>query len=396
MNQSYLLWHRLIVFLYFRQAILIHGEQLPKGGSTLFVAHHRNGAVDGFVLHRFFPAAIFLISVQLRKSLLGRLFFTGIEVARVKDGSDQGRNAQAMIQCRDVLAKGGQLLIFPEGTSSLGHRHLPFKSGAAALWMEAIDAGIPVSLVPIALHYDCAWGFQRRVEVVVGQPVAPPSADLNQRDRLRLFKRAMTAGLESVGVEADSQEEWKVLQTWARLAMWRSDRSFARSLKRLSLLPLEKKTSLRQEFDALCLNCSPLLDQQVWRMPTQGTAKEFLILGLLAPVTWIAALLNAPPLLAAGLVARLKADDMNVVALWRVMVGLPAFVLWLGLSLFVWGHWVGVNGCALYLAFTFGGRTAWSTVRESAYALYNGFRFPSRQKEWAHFRQSLWRVLDDN
>ena len=34
---------------------------------------------------------------------------------------------------RELLAAGGEVMIFPEGTSSLGPHHLPFKSGAASI-----------------------------------------------------------------------------------------------------------------------------------------------------------------------------------------------------------------------------------------------------------------------
>ena len=60
-------------------------ENLPAGGPALLLGLHRNGAVDGFVYHVPVPQAVFMISVQLLRSLLGRIFFCGIGVAREKD-----------------------------------------------------------------------------------------------------------------------------------------------------------------------------------------------------------------------------------------------------------------------------------------------------------------------
>src|SRR5574341_1221764 len=53
-----------------------------------------------------------------------------------------------------------------------GPRHLPFKSGAAQLLLEYLDAPAPpLSVVPVGIHYEWPWAFRSRVEVVVGEPI---------------------------------------------------------------------------------------------------------------------------------------------------------------------------------------------------------------------------------
>src|SRR5262245_49559470 len=134
----YLGFRRFCNAVYFARVEVLHPERLPQSGAALYVGTHRNGAVDGFIYHAICPRSVFMISAQLRRSLIGRLFFDGIEVVRAKDRakSDDQTNAPAMQQCLELLRSGGELFIFPEGTSSLGPRHLPFQSGAARLLNE--------------------------------------------------------------------------------------------------------------------------------------------------------------------------------------------------------------------------------------------------------------------
>src|SRR3954470_18685749 len=128
------MWHRIFPRFcgrfYFGRITIRGAERLPGAGPVLWLGLHRNGAVDGFA----YAAAlrrplVYLISTQLRKSLLGRIFFGGIGVARHADEGDRAANRAALGRCLERLQAGGELFVFPEGTSSLGPRHLPFKAG---------------------------------------------------------------------------------------------------------------------------------------------------------------------------------------------------------------------------------------------------------------------------
>jgi 1-acyl-sn-glycerol-3-phosphate acyltransferase len=77
-----------------------------------------------------------------------------------------------------VLRRGKPLLVFPEGTRSEDGIMKPFKNGG---FYAAVRAGVPV--VPVAVEgthrlmkkgaIDTGDGRMRRVEVVVGAPIAP-------------------------------------------------------------------------------------------------------------------------------------------------------------------------------------------------------------------------------
>jgi 1-acyl-sn-glycerol-3-phosphate acyltransferase len=179
------LWYQCVSWLCTR-VYFSRVEVLPAAprlnGATLLVALHRNGAVDGWVYKSIFPNATFLIAAQLREKLLARLFFNGITVIRDKDteqeAADRAANAASMRLCHELLARGGVLAIFPEGTSSLGPRHLPFKSGAARLAADAFQRQVPLTVVPLGISYDAPSTFRSNVQVIVGQPLVPSSDSL--------------------------------------------------------------------------------------------------------------------------------------------------------------------------------------------------------------------------
>src|SRR3954467_11455936 len=103
-----------------------------------------------------------MISTQLRKNFIARIFFNGIAVARSGDEGDRVANRAALSECIALLQRGGELFVFPEGTSSLGPRPLPLRAGAAQLVLDWVDSGnAPASLrvIPVGVHYECAWAF---------------------------------------------------------------------------------------------------------------------------------------------------------------------------------------------------------------------------------------------
>jgi len=128
-----------------------------------------------------------MVSAQLHRLPLGSILFAGIAVARAKD-RDRGieaDNGEAVQQCIAVLKTGGQLVVMPEGTSSLGPGHLPFHRGAARIVKAALDAGVAPVIVPLAVHYEDPTAWQSRVEVLVGDAVRPePDAAVGAIHRL--------------------------------------------------------------------------------------------------------------------------------------------------------------------------------------------------------------------
>jgi len=96
---------------------------------------------------------------------------------------------------------------------------------------------------------------------------------------------------------------------------------------------------------------------------------------VLGPLVLAGAAINFPPLLAGGLAARKRADDRNVIALWRILIGLPGFVIWfviVSLPLVLFGGWLW---WAAYAMLTLAALKSLYRVKKLAVAVWNG---------WAH------------
>lgn len=335
--------HRLCVRMYYERITLLHGERIPTDGPVLFVGLHRNGAVDGFIYHSLIPRAVFMVSVQLLRSLFMRLFFCGIAVARKKDREESGRNEQAMRECVDLLEGGGALVMFPEGTSKLGPRHLPFKGGAAKIALEALNKGVPLKIVPLGIHYEKAWAFRSKVEVVAGAHVSTELSDeLSEMGRLKEIKRRMDRALEALGANFDSTQEQKTAECLAYAATLGTDRSYFSALKTMEAGVPEYLQVSWDDLNAGYADRKLLRHQGVPLFPGKSRFLYAASLPIFGALVVAGVILNVPPLLCAWLAAKKLADDLNVIALWRLLIGLPLMVLWMLLMvslLVIYGAW---------------------------------------------------------
>ena len=395
--------HRFVVRLFFDRVTVLGAENLPAGGPALLLGLHRSGAVDGFVYHVPAPQAVFMISVQLLRSMLGRIFFSGIGVARDKD-RDGGKspdaravNARGMEQCLELLRRGGTLCVLPEGTSSLGPRHLPFKSGAAHVAFDYLAApGRPLAIVPMGIHYEAPTEFRSRVEVVIGKPISTEMPDGWSRvDKLRELKRRFEIALEEVGVNVGSDEYQDTIQRLACIATLGTKRSYFRTLKQLEK---EIPAPLEESWNALAAEFQPpglLFHQGVPLCPIFPLVFMFAVLALIGPITLAGWLLNAPPLLAGAWAGRKFADGPNVITLWRMLVGVPVFVVWaaiISITFALLGHpaWI-----AVYAVITIAALKLTRLTRKVFIEINNGLRHRDLRERALGFHKQLLSTLPD-
>jgi 1-acyl-sn-glycerol-3-phosphate acyltransferase len=364
---------------------------------VLYLGLHRNGAVDGFVYDSVLRDPTFLISTQLRRNLFARLFFNGIVLARRQDEGDPSANQDSLRDCLNLLRAGGELFIFPEGTSSLGPRHLPFKSGAAHLLLDYLESTRrPICVVPLGIHYGCPWGFQSKVEVVVGQPIETSLSPGETRlQRLRTIKHRISAALQEVGVNVVSDEYQHMIQRFACMAADGTGRSCFKSLKRFErAVPsplLDTWSSLAGDVATRRL----LRHEEVPFMPLGPVAGYAIALLSLAPVVLLGIAANLPPLLAAWWAGRTLPDDRNVISLWKILIGVPALVLWFGAVVViavVFQQWLLL---AAYAGLTWAGLKLYHRVKKLAVVVSNGLRHPQLCARLRSFRKTLLGALAD-
>src|SRR5690606_17659973 len=84
------------------------------------------------------------------------------------------RNEETFARCRQLLAAGGRLALFPEGTSHSDPAMRPLRTGAARIVLGAEtehDFSLGLKVVPVGLFYEAKGRFRSRVAVQVGEPV---------------------------------------------------------------------------------------------------------------------------------------------------------------------------------------------------------------------------------
>lgn len=386
------LWYQLLCqlcarFYFSRLEILPARPRLH--GPALIVALHRNGAVDGWVYKSIFPSATFLIAAQLRKNLLARLFFTGITVVRDKDNPDGDRsaNAESLQQCYELLAAGGVLAIFPEGTSSLGPRHLPFKSGAARIAHEAAQHNLPLTILPLGITYDAPSTFRSNVQVIVGPPLALPSGpSLSLAD----LKNEISSCLEFLGINVASGDHYRDIRALASFVA--PQIPYHSALKALEpSIPANLHAPWLALRDSLAAH--NLLHPEKSPFSPHSLLLTLLAALFLSPFILAAALLNAPPLLASYLAGRKFPDGPNVITLWRILIGAPLLFFWF-LTLLMLALVLKFTLFFLaYLALSLLGLFAYAPWKRHLRHSLNALRAPSLRSDYLAFRSTLLQEL---
>lgn len=296
--------------------------------ARLIVSSHRNGAIDGYTMLRAFPAASGLISVQLLKHPVLRWMFGGIVVVRDKDRARfrvrRGAFSDPIAAGCAQLRAGGDLIVFPEGSSEWGHRPLPYQRGAARMARLLLEEGTPFDLIPVGLHYARPDALRSRAEVLVGATVALPPRLPEESERtfeLRLHA-AIAAALDAVSVNCPDADTFAQVEATARAEAARGG-------------------SYAQAFIAAQANPPATFAEipRARRWPWDGLAVAAFFL------------LMAPILLAAWFAGR-KADGRNTVTLYRMIAGTLVALPWLPcLGVLAW-HWpLPLSGMALLAVF---------------------------------------------
>jgi glycerol-3-phosphate O-acyltransferase / dihydroxyacetone phosphate acyltransferase len=232
-----------LVRLYYPQRQVIGREHLPAAGGVVLVANHSNGLIDPLLMRIALARSVrFLAKSTFFDQPLGRfamLAFGSIPVYRAQDRRDGGpvgstadsatRNEVTFARCRQALAEGGWLALFPEGTSHSDPQLRPLKTGAARIALSAVAEqsgrpdGTPVTLVPVGLAYDAKATFRSGVLLVFGEPLSVverlPEYRRDERQAVERLTDDIREALDKVVLQAETRD---LLDGVAQVAAWTS------------------------------------------------------------------------------------------------------------------------------------------------------------------------------
>ncbi len=167
---------RLVTRVFFRTIEVVGRDHVPAEGPVIFVGNHPSSLVDPVVITTTcgrrvrFAARDGLFATPVRPILWA---LGSVPIKRRQDqaeGTAKVDNAEAFSALHAVLAKGEAFGIFPEGVSYTEPELQPLKTGAARIALSALAEGIPVTVVPVGLHYRRKQHFRGRVLVQFGRP----------------------------------------------------------------------------------------------------------------------------------------------------------------------------------------------------------------------------------
>lgn len=163
------------VWTYFRRVDAEGVEHVPPSGAVIVASNHTNALVDPLVIQYVLPRRITLTAkASLADDPYLGFLMRAVGVLRfhrrdeTPARSSVEANRRAIQACRDHLARGEALCIFPEGKSHSAPGMLPFKHGVSRI---ALGLEVPVKVVPVGLYYERKEKFRSAVSVRFGPPI---------------------------------------------------------------------------------------------------------------------------------------------------------------------------------------------------------------------------------
>jgi 1-acyl-sn-glycerol-3-phosphate acyltransferase len=209
-----LLLFRRIARIYFRE-IEVAGE-VPSHdvGGRLFGANHVNGLVDPILVLTQAPCVISPVAKSTLWKVPGLRFLldavSAVPIVRRRDvpGKSESDNEAVFSRVAKHLIDGGNILIFPEGTSHNEPHLLNLRSGAGRMLARAqVEDGRrrPLTFQSVALEFDERDVFRSRALILFG-PVRKLD-DLPGKDLATEVTDVMREDLSELLVEGSTWEE---------------------------------------------------------------------------------------------------------------------------------------------------------------------------------------------
>ncbi|HEX5063762.1 MAG TPA: 1-acyl-sn-glycerol-3-phosphate acyltransferase [Kofleriaceae bacterium] len=342
--------------LYFRRIERVGEAPGAETRGRMFVSNHHNALIDPVLVLTDAECEISPIAKSTLWSIPGLKYLLdsagAVPLYRRKDDPNKATSANDAVFAKIAshLGGGGNILIFPEGTSHSEPHLAPLRTGAARMLMAAGAYGSPLTFQAVALEFDEKDRFRSRCLVLWGPVRKLADVGGSGEDRVRAITAQMDTDLRELLVEGDTHDERMLI---ARVAEMLANDAGDGSLSGWSTIGRQVELagrSLREADPALVAHVREKVDAYYAELArfgrvdaqlsaTRAAVKKrparWLRRAALAPLAVPGFALYAVPYLIPRLVAR--TSDPDAVSTVKLATALVVYPLWaaglVGLSL---------------------------------------------------------------
>ncbi len=205
---------RRIVRLYFRDIERFGEPPAQQTRGRVFVSNHSNALLDPVLVMTDAPCMISPVAKSTLWNIPGLSWLLdragAVPIIRKQDNPDKDASANVAVFDRIAahLAGGGNILIFPEGTSHSEPKLAPLKSGAARMLQAAAErAGVPPTFQAVALEFDAPSDFRSRCLVLWGPVRTFAELPGDGEHKIRAATARMEQDLKELLVEGETHQD---------------------------------------------------------------------------------------------------------------------------------------------------------------------------------------------
>lgn len=333
---------RFIMRIFFRRIELVGLERVPREGGVIFAVNHPNGLIDPLFLLSFVPRPIsFLAKAPLfRYPLIGFLTraLESIPVYRKQDAV-KGTNSETFDRARSLLARGGSIAIFPEGTTHSDARLRELKTGAARI---ALGCGCEEVIVPTGIYYTSKKTFRSSALVAFGDPIVVLPATIGADgepppERVEELTRTIEDGLSEVTLQADSHAALELIARGERIFSGDHEQSLADEFE-LRRRFVEGYHYLREHDPEQLAELETLIRRyEIGEVPARVSLPEIVMAIVLLPIAIAGAAINYPTYRIVGILSKHLTDEDAIVATIKFIASATLFPLtWIAYAFIAW------------------------------------------------------------
>lgn len=363
MRSALLFVFRRIVAIYFRDVEVAGDVPTADTGGRLFAANHVNALVDPILVLTQAPCDISPIAKSTLWKIPGLRWLLeaadAVPIVRRRDvpGKSAADDEAVFERVATHLATGGNILIFPEGTSHNEPRLLALRSGAGRMLARAraaADRSAALTFQAVALEFDARDVFRSRTLVLFGpvRRVDDLAPDGGSPDAVAVaITDALRRDLSELLVEGATWDERLLI---VRVAEMFANESRERSLEQLNVfgrrieearhaLATTAPETVRALEERLRAYFAKLAAEEVDDavvaavahgargdlVPARVARASAMILSL--PLAAVALLLYYVPYQLPRFVTRRLGDDPDVASTYKLGVGLVVYPVWAAL-----------------------------------------------------------------